>query len=82
MKLRKPKPFIFHFFKRNKEDNSVKWRIFTGGEKLIVDDIQVIVPCITHCRKIRPHAVMKGIGILRFEWYKENGFKKIKAIIE
>lgn len=82
---KKPKTFIFHLWKRFLDNyKMVKWRIKLYRKIYIVDAIECNVDTETYTflEKAKPKAAMRGRGIIRFEYYKEDGYKKTKAIIE
>lgn len=59
-----------------------KWCIQTGGKRIIVDSVILKTTVETYNRKRNPHCVLRGKGIIRYEHYKEGGYKKLRAIIE
>lgn len=83
MKTKKARAFYCFFWRRvSKKKNGVKWGIRYKAKYLVVDSIHILVPITTHNRKGNPRSVIKGKGVIRFEYYKEDWLKKIRAIIE
>jgi len=71
--------FWKHYLRKYKR---IKWCIQIKGKQVIVDSVSIRTTVNTYERKRNPHCVLRGKASIRYEYYKENGYKKIKAILE